>query len=74
MFGKHNYNYDYHAEHLFLRKESKIKSVFRIRIRIGSGINQVSGYGSGSTRAKEIHKNIKKSSEFSCFEVLDVLF
>jgi hypothetical protein len=32
-----------------------------------------SNCGSGSRRAKMTHKN-RKSTEFSCFEVLDVLF
>jgi hypothetical protein len=45
-----------------------LKSVFRI---LGSGYNQISG--SGSRRAKMTHKS-RKSSEFSCFEVLDVSF
>jgi hypothetical protein len=40
------------------------------RIRIGSGLNRVSG--SGSKRAKMTHK-IEISSEISWFEVLDVL-
>ncbi len=35
----------------------------------GCGINQVSGYVSGSRRAKMTHKNRKKY-EISCFEVL----
>jgi hypothetical protein len=37
-----------------------------------SGFNLVSGSGSGSRRAKIIHKNRKK--KISCFEVVDVLF
>jgi hypothetical protein len=45
------------------------RSVFRIRT--GSGFSQVRG--SGSRRTKMTHKNIK-STEFSCLEVLDVLF
>ncbi len=52
-----------------------LQPVFRIRIRIGSGFNQVSGSGYGSRRAKMTHKNIfKKVKEISCFEVLYVLF
>jgi hypothetical protein len=45
---------------------------FCIWIRIGSGFNQVSGFGSGSRRAKMTHKN-RKSYEISCFEAVDVL-
>ncbi len=39
-------------------------SVFRIRIRIGSGFNQVSESGSGYRRAKMTHKNRKKVRNF----------
>ncbi len=39
----------------------------------GSGFNQDSGSGSGSRRAK-IPSKMDKSSEFSCFEILFVLF
>jgi hypothetical protein len=50
-------------------------AVFRIRIRIGSEFNEVSGFvsGFGSRRAKMTHKN-RKNEEISCFEVLDGLF
>jgi hypothetical protein len=45
-----------------------------MRIRIyNPGFPQGCGSASGSRRAKITHKNIK-STEFSCFEVLDVLF
>jgi hypothetical protein len=36
------------------------RPVFRIRVQIGSGFNQVSGSGSGPRRAKMTHKNRKK--------------
>ncbi len=39
----------------------------------GSALILVAGSGSGSRRAKITNKN-RKSTEFSCFEVLDVLF
>ncbi len=39
-------------------------TVFRIRIRIGSGFNQVTGSGSGSRRAKMTHKSRKKFRNF----------
>jgi hypothetical protein len=39
----------------------------------GSGPDPHSNCGSGSRRAKMTHKK-RKSTEFSCFEVLDVLF
>jgi hypothetical protein len=39
----------------------------------GSGPDPHSNCGSGSRRAKMTHK-IEKSTEFSCFEVLDDLF
>jgi hypothetical protein len=48
------------------------KTPILIRIRIGSGFNQVSGSGSGFRRAKMTNKN-RKNSEISCFEVLGVL-
>ncbi len=42
------------------------------RIRIGSGLNQVRGPGTGSRKAKMIHKNTK-SLEFSCFHGCSLL-
>jgi hypothetical protein len=64
-----------------LSKE-KEKPGFRIRIRIRMDPHYFelldpdphSNCGSGSRRAKMNHKKIEKSTEFSCFEVLDVLF
>jgi hypothetical protein len=44
-----------------------------LRIRIVSGLDQVSGKGSGSRRAK-IPTKIIKNKEISWSEVLDVLF
>jgi hypothetical protein len=44
-----------------------VLTVFRFRIRIGSGFSQASGSVSGT------HKN-RRNLEISCFEVLDVLF
>jgi hypothetical protein len=48
---------------------NRIKSGQWIRIRIGTGFNQISG--SGSVFEIRNGQNIKK---ISCFEVLDVLF
>ncbi len=45
----------------------------RPRYRQGCGSALIWVPGSGSRRAKMTHKN-RKSTEFSCFEVLDVLF
>jgi arylsulfatase A-like enzyme len=56
--------------------KTSVSPVFRIRIRIGSGFNQVSDPDldseSGSTRAKKTKS--RKNGETSCFEILDVLF
>jgi hypothetical protein len=45
-----------------------VLTVFRIRIRIGSGFSQVDGSVSGTNKKRE------KNQEISCFEVPDVLF
>jgi hypothetical protein len=69
-----NYKPDLGVTFIFMFKKVW-KSVFRIRIRIGSGFNQVSGSLSGSVscKAKKINNN-RKNLEISCFEMLDVLF
>jgi hypothetical protein len=46
-----------------------------IQAGLGTRIHlSFAGSGSGSRRVKMTHKNRGKSKEFSCFEVLDVLF
>jgi hypothetical protein len=59
-----------------------MKAVFRIRIRIGSGFNQVSGSGSvfgirfriRIQEGKYDPQKWEKIIEISCFEELDVFF
>jgi hypothetical protein len=50
---------------------SKLSFFSVLRIRIGSGFHQVSGFGSGSRRKKSRKNKIKKLRNF---EVLKLLF